>query len=71
MLKLLKDYIILLAASACISGCYTSDMRHNAAHNRMFKKDMQLLHQDIDYFFGTEQPSTLSDEKSLEVITDS
>jgi hypothetical protein len=71
MFKLLKNCIILLVALACISGCYTSDISHNAAHKRTFRKDMELLHQDTDYFFGTEQPSSLSDEHSPEVITDS
>ncbi len=73
MLKLLKNCIIFLIpiSLAFLSGCYTTNMEHNAAHNRMFRKDMELLHQDVDYFLGTEQPSSLSDEHSPEVITDS
>ncbi len=71
MLKLLSTCIILMVVLACISGCYTSDMSHNAAHNRALKKDMGLLHQDVDFFLGIEQPSSLSDEHRPEVLTDS
>ena len=56
---------------AFINGCYSTDKRHNAAHNRVIKKDMKLLHQDLDFVLGLDQPSILSDEKKLEVITDS
>ncbi|MDR4498477.1 MAG: hypothetical protein MRK02_11245 [Candidatus Scalindua sp.] len=71
MFKLIMNSIVFLVIIACITGCYSTDKRHNAAHNRAIKKDMKLLHQDIDFVLGLDEPSVLSDEKSLEVITDS
>ncbi len=44
-----------------ISGCYTSNKSHNAAHNRALKKDVELLHKDFDSFLGAAEPSKLSE----------
>jgi len=71
MFKLIMNSIIFLVIMAFITGCYSTNKRHNAAHNRTIKKDMQLLHQDMDFILGLDQPSILSDENNLEVITDS
>ncbi len=60
MVKLIKNCIGLLMIMAFISGCYTFNKSHNAAHNRAFKKDMELLHKDTDSFLGTAEPSILS-----------
>ena len=46
---------------AFVSGCYTFNKSHNTAHNRALKKDMGLLHKDIDSFLGTAEPSMLSE----------
>lgn len=46
---------------AFVTGCYTLNKSHNAKHNRALKKDMQLMHEDIDFFLGTAEASTLSE----------
>ncbi len=60
MIKLIKKCIVFLMIMAFVSGCYTFNKSHNTAHNRALKKDMGLLHKDIDSFLGTAEPSTLS-----------
>jgi len=45
----------------CASGCYSSNERHRAAHKRALKKDLKLLHKDVDSFLGTNEPSILSE----------
>ena len=52
---------MFLAFVVCVSGCYSSNISHNAAHNRALKKDMELLHKDTDSFLGTTKPSMLSE----------
>ncbi|MFQ5687490.1 MAG: hypothetical protein ACE5GV_12615 [Candidatus Scalindua sp.] len=54
-------YIMFLAFVVCVSGCYSFNKSHNAAHNRALKKDMELLHKDVDSFLGTTKPSALSE----------
>ncbi len=61
MVSLIKNCIVLLMIMAFISGCYTFNKSHNAEHNRALKKDMELLHEDIDSFLGTSEPSMLSE----------
>ncbi len=61
MIKLIKKCIVFLMIMAFVSGCYTSNKSHNTAHNRALKKDMELLHEDIDSFLGTAKPSMLSE----------
>ncbi len=50
-------------AVACASGCYSFNKSHNAAHNRVLKKDLGLLHKDVDSFLGTTKSSILSEEE--------
>jgi hypothetical protein len=52
---------MFLLLVAYVSGCYTFNKSHNAAHNRALKKDMELLHKDVDSFLGTTKPSMLSE----------
>ncbi len=47
----------------CASGCYSFNKSHNAAHNRVLKKDLRLLHKDVDSFLGTTKSSMLSEEE--------
>jgi hypothetical protein len=61
MVKLIKNCIVFLMIMAFVSGCYTFNKSHNTAHNRALKKDMRLLHKDIDSFLGTAEPSMLSE----------
>jgi hypothetical protein len=61
MVKLIKNCIVFLMFMAFVSGCYTFNKSHNAEHNRALKKDMQLMHEDIDSFLGTAEPSALGE----------
>jgi hypothetical protein len=61
MIKLIKKCLVYLIIMAFVSGCYTFNKSHNTAHNRALKKDMELLHEDIDSFLGTPEPSMLSE----------
>jgi hypothetical protein len=61
LFEIIKIYIMFLAFVVCISGCYSFNKSHNASHNRALKKDMELLHKDVDSFLGTTQPSALSE----------
>ncbi len=61
MVKLIKNCIVLLIIAAFISGCYAFNSSHNAEHNRALKKDMGLLHKDIDSFLGAAEPSALGE----------
>ncbi len=61
MFKLVVNCIIFLIIMVFISGCYTSNKSHNAAHNRALKKDVELLHKDFDSFLGAAEPSKLSE----------
>jgi hypothetical protein len=61
MVKLFKNCIFFLMIMAFIPGCYTFNKSHNAEHNRTLKKDMELLHKDVDSFLGTAEPSLLSE----------
>jgi len=61
MVKLIKNCIVFLIIAAFISGCYASNRSHNAEHNRALKKDMGLLHKDIDSFLGAAEPSALGE----------
>jgi hypothetical protein len=45
----------------CASGCYSFNESHRLAHKRARKKDLQLLHKDVDSFLGTNEPSMLSE----------
>ncbi|MFQ5962702.1 MAG: hypothetical protein ACE5KZ_00275 [Candidatus Scalinduaceae bacterium] len=53
--------ITFLIIMVFISGCYTANKSHNTAHNRALKKDVELLHKDLDSFLGTAKPSMLSE----------
>jgi len=55
LFEIIKIYIMFLAL------CYSFNKSHNASHNRALKKDMELLHKDVDSFLGTTQPSALSE----------
>ncbi len=61
MITLIKNCIVFLIITAFISGCYVFNRSHNAEHNRALKKDMGLLHKDIDSFLGTAEPSALGE----------
>ncbi len=61
MVKLIKKCLVFLMIMAFISGCYAFNRSHNAAHNRALKKDMGLLHKDIDAFLGAAEPSALGE----------
>ncbi len=61
MIKLIKKCIVFLMIMAFVSGCYTFNKIHNTEHNHALKKDMELLHEDIDSFLGTAKPSMLSE----------
>ncbi len=61
MVKLIKNYIVFLIIAAFVSGCYSFNRSHNAEHNRALKKDMGLLHKDIDSFLGAAEPSALGE----------
>lgn len=61
MVKLIKNCIVFLMITAYISGCYTFNRSHNAEHNRALKKDMGLLHKDVDSFLGATEPSALGE----------
>ncbi len=62
LFEITKKYIIMfLAFVVCVSGCYTFNKSHNALHNRTLKKDMELLHKDVDSFLGTTKSSMLSE----------
>lgn len=65
MLKLfinIKSCVIFLVILlAFIAGCCTSDLSHNTAHHRVFKKDMELMHRDIDSFLGINKLSGLKE----------
>ncbi|MHC4182146.1 MAG: hypothetical protein ACYSR0_02230 [Planctomycetota bacterium] len=61
MITLIKNCIVFLIIAAFISGCYAFNRSHNAEHNRALKKDMGLLHKDIDSFLGTTEPSALGE----------
>jgi hypothetical protein len=61
MIKLIKKCLVFLIIMAFVSGCYTFNKSHNADHNRALKKDMELLHEDVDSFLGTAEPSMLSE----------
>jgi hypothetical protein len=52
---------MLLIFAVCASGCYTFNKNHNSAHNSTLKKDLKLLHEDVDSFLGTTEPSMLSE----------
>ncbi|MEK6764659.1 MAG: hypothetical protein AABY49_00315 [Planctomycetota bacterium] len=61
LIEIIKNYIMFLIFAVCVSGCYTFNKSHNAAHNRVLKKDMELLHKDVDSFLGATKPSMLSE----------
>jgi hypothetical protein len=63
LFEIIKKYIkfLIIIFILSVSGCYTFNKNHNAAHNRALKKDMELLHKDVDSFLGTTKPSMLSE----------
>jgi hypothetical protein len=61
LFEIIKKNIMFLAFAVCVSGCYSFNKSHNAAHNRALKKDVELLHKDVDSFLGTTKPSMLSE----------
>jgi len=59
--EIIKKTIMFLVFVMCASGCYSFNKSHNAAQNRALKKDLKLLHKDVDSFLGSSKPSMLSE----------
>ena len=58
MLRRIAVAVALLGAIAC-AGCFSFDARHNRKHWKIIKKDLRLIHQDIDFRLGLDEPSYL------------
>ncbi|OHC02127.1 MAG: hypothetical protein A2Z57_15150 [Planctomycetes bacterium RIFCSPHIGHO2_12_39_6] len=47
----------------CLTGCFTTDKHHNKEHIDTMKKDMGLMHKDIDRALGLDEPSPLVEKE--------
>ena len=51
--------LVAVLAVLCIglTGCWFFDAKHNRMHYEVFKQDMRLIHQDIDWILLSEEKS--------------
>lgn len=53
--------LMVFVAMACVtlSGCFTFDALHNRWHWYVIKKDLGLIHQDLDFILAMDEESPL------------
>lgn len=51
---------ILLVSLTGVAGCFTFDSRHNRHHWNIVRRDLQIIHEDLDSIFGLDRESRLS-----------
>ena len=51
---------LLLVSLTSVAGCFTFDSKHNRHHWGIVRKDLQIIHEDLDSIFGLDRPSRLS-----------
>ncbi len=59
---MMRRLILVIALVACcfaMSGCWFFDAEHNRKHWKIIKKDIMLLHQDMDWILALDEESPL------------
>ena len=51
--------VVLSALCVGLSGCFIFDKEHNRHHWQVIKKDIMLLHEDIDWILCLDEESPL------------
>ena len=51
--------MVAILAVVCVglSGCWFFDAKHNRKHYEVFKQDMALIHEDLDWILLMEEKS--------------
>ena len=48
---------LLLIMLTCATGCWTYDPVHNQGIWRMIRRDLQIIHEDLDFMMAVDKPS--------------
>ena len=59
MQRLIIALLLVVAVVMLLPGCFTSDARHNAYHVQVLQRDMHSIHENWDWFWRFDRPSTL------------
>ena len=59
MRRLIICVVLVVCAMTLLPGCFTRDARHNANHWQVLEADMRFLHQNWDWFWRWDRPTTL------------
>jgi hypothetical protein len=51
--------LVVVACCFAMSGCFTFDSEHNRMHWKVIKRDVMLLHEDLDFILAMDEESPL------------
>ena len=56
----MKLLLVVLVALTSLCGCFLqTDQRHNRGHWAIIKKDIRMIHEDLDVLLGLDAPTQL------------
>ena len=60
----MRKIAVAVALAACcmlLGGCWFFDAEHNRKHWKVIKRDLMLIHEDLDWILALDKESPLED----------